>query len=554
MKRYSRLLLVILVVAIVGGAGFWFYQTRLAPASASSAASGTYTQIVQVRQGPLSSTVSVVGELDAVQSETLAFTHMNGTAKLAKLNVAAGNTVKKGQALASIDPAPYQQALDQAKSDLQASQKTLADLQAPPTALEIATDDLAIAQANYDLENAKQSVTDLQAPDLASLKNALLDAQDSLQQAELNQSLAERDSLAKSERDLSYAADWSQRRITELLALKHPNLEQTERVITRTNKLAEFKSELTQVQTQRGLEKQSLEAAKAKAQAAIDVAQKALDTAQAGGAKLDVAKAQLDIQTAQVAIAKAQDDRTKLDQGADPSALATAQANVDRDQLAVSDAQTALDGAQLIADFDGTVLQTNVNVGDQVTSSTTVLTVANLKGLQVVASIDETTIKRVASGQTAQITFDAFPGQTFQGKVLSIPLQGSLQNDVMVYEVPVSLEGADQLSLLVGMTANVKVQVGEAKNALLVPSMALQKVNGLYQVLVADSNDPKAQPVSVPVEVGLSDGTYTQITKGLNVGDGVVVEMQSTTGQSNNRFGGGFNIPFGGGGVRPQGR
>ncbi len=208
--------------------------------------------------------------------------------------------------------------------------------------------------------------------------------------------------------------------------------------------------------------------------------------------------------------------------------------------MAVSDAQAALDGTQLVASFDGTVLKTNLNVGDQVTSSTDVLTVANLKQLQVVASVDETTIKRLAEGQNAEITFDAFPGQTFKGKVLSIPLQGSLQNDVMVYDVPLSLEGADQLALLVGMTANVKVAVAEAQNALLVPSLALQKVNGLYQVLVPDASDPKGEPVSVPVEVGLSDGTYTQITKGLNVGDQVVVQMSSTTGQSNNRmFGGG---------------
>ena len=482
-----------------------------------------------------------MGELDAVQSETLAFSHMNGTAKLTKLNVAAGNTVQKGQVLANIDPAPYQQALDQAKSSLQASQKTLADLEAPPTDLEIATDDLAIAQANYDLENAKQSVSDLQAPDLASLQVALQDAKDSLQQAELDQSLAERDSLAKSERDNSYSVDWNQRRLRDLLALKHPNLEQQMRIITRTQSISDFKADLTRVQTQRQLEKTSKAAAIAKAQAAIVEAQKALDTAQAGGDALDVAKAQLDLQTAQVAIAKAKDDRSKLDQGADPSDLATAQANVDRDQLAVSDAQTALDGTQLIASFDGTVLQTNVNVGDQVNSTTLVLTVANLKQLQVTASVDETTIKRVATGQSAQITFDAFPGQTFQGKVLSIPLQGSLQNDVMVYQVPLSLEGVDKLSLLVGMTANVKVQVAEAKNALLVPSMALQKVNGLYQVLVADTGDPQAQPASVPVEVGLSDGTYTQVTKGLNEGDRVVVEMSSTTGQSTNRFGqGGF--------------
>ncbi len=194
-----------------------------------------------------------------------------------------------------------------------------------------------------------------------------------------------------------------------------------------------------------------------------------------------------------------------------------------------------------------------IRPGDAVTASTEILTVANLKELRVVASVDETTIKRLAAGQKAQITFDAFPGQSFAGQVLSIPLQGALQNDVMVYEVPLSLEGADKLALLVGMTANVKIAVAQAQNALLVPSMALQKVNGLYQVEVVNPSDPKGQGTSVPVEVGLSDGTYTQITKGLNVGDQVLVQMSASTGQSNNnRRGNDFGpVMVGPGGPQP---
>ena len=79
--------------------------------------------------------------------------------------------------------------------------------------------------------------------------------------------------------------------------------------------------------------------------------------------------------------------------------------------------------------------------------------------------------------------------------MLSVPLQGTLQNDVMVYEVPISLEGAEKLPLLVGMTANVEVETESAANALLVPSIALQRVNGQYQVLVPNPNDPKGAPV-----------------------------------------------------------
>ena len=71
-----------------------------------------------------------------------------------------------------------------------------------------------------------------------------------------------------------------------------------------------------------------------------------------------------------------------------------------------------------------------------------------------------------------------------------MPLQGSLQGGVMVYEVPISLEGAEKLPLLVGMTANVAIRTGQAENALLVPAMALQNVSGLYQVLVPNTSDP----------------------------------------------------------------
>ncbi len=76
-----------------------------------------------------------------------------------------------------------------------------------------------------------------------------------------------------------------------------------------------------------------------------------------------------------------------------------------------------------------------------------------------------------------------------------MPLQGALQGGVMVYDVPVSLEGAEALPLLVGMTANVAIDVGQAQNALLVPSMAVQTVGGLAQVLVPNASDP-ANPVA----------------------------------------------------------
>jgi HlyD family secretion protein len=276
---------------------------------------------------------------------------------------------------------------------------------------------------------------------------------------------------------------------------------------------------------------------------ALADAQEALAKAKAGGDKLTLAQAQLAVHEAEVSLQAAQEARQELDTGADATKLATAQAAVDKKRVAVSEAETALAGTQLVAPFDGTILETNVAAGDQMTASTTVLTLANLKTTQVVASVDETTIRQVSEGQTATITFDAFPGQSFTGKVLSVPLQGTLQGGVMVYDVPISLTGAEDLALLVGMTANVDIQVGQVTDALLVPTIALQQTNGLYEVQVPNTTDPSGAAETVPVEVGLSDGTYTQVTKGLNAGDSVLVQLQSTSSSGSSKaMGGSGNV------------
>jgi len=536
MKRTIRILLAAVLVAIAAG-GYWTYQSRAATTT-SSASGQTYTQIVKVTQGALNSSLSVVGQLAAEQSADLAFEQMSGAANLLTLTVQAGNVVTAGQVLATIDPAPYEQARDQAKSDLQAAEEALSDLQTPATALEIAQADVAVSKAKQALAQAQSNLADLKSPDLTSLRSAVQDAQDSLALLQLQATLADHDTLAKSERDLQYTVAWYQRRIAELQALSNPNAEQTAEIADDQVTLAAAQADLARVQVQRELARQSRAAELAKANVALADAQEALAEAQAGGDKLALAQAELAVHQAEVALQAAQEARADLDTGADAAKIAAAQAAVDKKRLTLADAEAALAGAQLVAPFDGTILQTNVSVGDQVTANTTILTLANLKTLQVVASVDETTIRQISAGQDASITFDAFPGQSFQGKVLSVPLQGSLQGGVMVYPVPVSLTGADNLALLVGMTANVEVQVGQAADALLVPTLALTKANGLYQVLVPNTTDPNGDPVAVPVEVGLSDGTYTQITKGLNPGDQVVVQVASTTGSSSNFPGG----------------
>lgn len=549
MKRVSKILWVALLIAAIGG-GYFFYRSRSAGSTASADSAATYTRVMAVTQGDLSSTLSVVGQLAAEQSASLSFEHLSGTTELATLTITAGAVVTQGQVLATINDAAYRLTLEQAKSDLQTAEETLADLQAPPTALEMAQADVMVASAEQMLEQAKADLAELSNADLTVLENAVKDAQDNLTLLQIQSEQAQRDSLAKSERDLQYSVHWYERRIEQLKALKNPTVEQTAELAEDEVKLADVRGDLASVQSQRELARQSRAAELAQKQVALAEAQAALAEAKAGGDKLSLAQAQLAVSQAAVALQSAQIARTELAEGAAATKLAAAQAAVDKKRLAVGEAQAALDGTQLVAPFDGTILETNAGEGDRVSANSTILTLANLKALRVVASVDETTIRQVSEGQAATITFDAFPGQSFTGTVLEVPLQGSLQGDVMIYSVPVSLTGAEGLTLLVGMTANVEIQVGAVTNALLVPTLALQQSNNRYQVLVPNTTDPNGAPEAVPVQIGLSDGTYTQVIKGLNVGDKVIVQLTASDSSSitfrGSRLGGGAMGGLGG--------
>ena len=145
--------------------------------------------------------------------------------------------------------------------------------------------------------------------------------------------------------------------------------------------------------------------------------------------------------TREVSLASAKDARAKLDEGADATEIATAQADVDKKRLAVTDAEAALAGTQLVAPFAGTVLKTNVKAGDIISANTAILTLADLQQLEVLASVDETTIRRVRRGSRRRSRSMRCRGRRW-GKVGEVPLQGTLQGGVMVYEVPISWTGA----------------------------------------------------------------------------------------------------------------
>jgi len=158
--------------------------------------------------------------------------------------------------------------------------------------------------------------------------------------------------------------------------------------------------------------------------------------------------------------------------------------------------------------------------------------------------VDETDIGLVQIGDQVSITFDAFPSRRFTGQVLEVPLQGNLVQNVLTYDVPVSLEGTDLSGLRPGMTANLTVVVGRRQDVLLVPALAVQIGENGYVVLVQDT--PEGPAVETPVQVGLSDGTYVEVVSGLIEGDQIVAQYEAADDQQNPFMGGMGGMPGGG--------
>ena len=276
-------------------------------------------------------------------------------------------------------------------------------------------------------------------------------------------------------------------------------------------------------------------------------AQETLTEIEAGPDPLDLLRAEIQVTQAEYSLAKAQETLAEIEAGYDPQELEMAQAKVVSAQAALEEAQAALEAATMVAPFDATVMSVGAEVGDLVSSNTIVVTLADLLNLRVLAVVDETDISLVEIGQEVEATFDAFPGHRFWGQVLEVPLQGRLVQNILTYEVPVSLEGTEEVALKPGMTANLNIVVGRRENALLVPAMAVQQGEEGYVVMVQDT--PQGPGVATPVKVGLSDGMYVEIVSGLIEGDRVVVEYQAAQEQFPG-FGGSI-IPGAGRMIRP---
>jgi HlyD family secretion protein len=245
-----------------------------------------------------------------------------------------------------------------------------------------------------------------------------------------------------------------------------------------------------------------------------------------------------------------------------------ATAQVSQLEATLAKAEANLRYSVITAPIDGVVVSRDYDVGQTVAASfqaPTLFTIAeDLTRMQLTCQVDEADIGQVQEGQTVRFSVDAYPEREFAGKVSQIRLSPQITNNVVTYPVIVEVENKD-LKLLPGMTADVRIQVAKAEEALRVPASALRfrpELLGMNGVQERSQGSPGGQGGPRPAGAqkaadrgrtarvylpptktggtlnavdfipGLTDGQYVEVRKGdLAEGEKIVVGLATSQGQ-----------------------
>jgi HlyD family secretion protein len=463
--RKFPIFLIPLILVLAGGGYAYTYWTQQKAQAATTSQQSSY-QTTTVRSGSLSISASGSGTLIAGKETQLSF---SASGKVANVHVKVGDQVSEGQVLAELESdSSLTVNLSSAQLNLDSAKQALQDLQDNAQA-NLANEELAVADAQRAADDAESALVEAGEPRCS---------QDTIN-AYYVAYMREKDNLDT----LKNAGNGTDYYLNTIVPAENST--------ARAYATWEYCNRYTQYEIDSSHANLTL------AQANLEEAKNTLVLLQANG-------------------------------GIDPIVFAQAENNVANSQIAYDQAQQKLQGTTLVAPFDGTIFSVAGEAGDEVGTSP-FITIADLLHPQVEFSVDETDIDKVAIGYTAQVVFDSFPDDLFNGTVVTINpalvssggyqvLQGWIQLDLSTIDNPPSL--------MEGMNASVEIIAASAENVLLVPVEAMRDLgDGQYAVFVVGSD---GQPRLTVVEVGLEDATYAEIKSGLSLGDVVTTGITET--------------------------
>jgi RND family efflux transporter MFP subunit len=266
-------------------------------------------------------------------------------------------------------------------------------------------------------------------------------------------------------------------------------------------------------------------------------------------AKINVEQAQMNLERAETPTTNS--SGTSVVSAPDPLDIEIKQFQLDQAKLNQEDAQKALDNATMVAPYDGWIGAVNISVGDIVNNNTAAIQILDPTQLEVDVLINEMDINNVKVGTPARVQITSIPGMNLTATVFAMSPTATVQGGVVNYMVKLNVEPpkptggtffnrsqtasvtTDSQNSSVstpvireGMSTTISIITAQSQNALMLPIRAIitQGRNSFVQLV-----DSEGKVEQHPIQTGLSNWQYVEVTSGLNEGDQVMVPVTSTT-------------------------
>ncbi len=509
-KFLTKKFIIWAVVLIAAGGAISYYAFGKKPA----------LNLITVARGDISEQVIVTGNTKAVQDISLAF---QTSGRISAVRVSVGDKVVSGEALAELDSSQLQGQLAQARANVDAAQAKLDSLRKGTRPEDIQITETAIAKSRQDLANDYNDV-------VAVLDDAYAKSTDAIQ----NQITALFTNTDGINPQLTFAVTDSQIQINA----------QSGRVLA-GNELNAWKNELTVLNSAVNPGQGTLDTAMKNGAAHLTAILNFLNTlmntltgspslnattltsyktsvataeSEVSGATTNVNSAAQAIASQKIAVKQEQDQLTLQLAGSTPEDIRAQQATVAQAQANVTVVQAQIDQVVIYSPINGTVTQEDAKVGQIASPNTTLISVISTDNLEIDANVPEVDIGKIAVGNLVSITLDAFPGETFTGRVIKIDPAETVVNGVVDFKVTVDFDKAD-LRIKSGLTTNLQIETKKKTGVLVVPEAAiLQTDSGTF---VKKYENGTANQVAVVLGIRDQNGNV-EIVSGVNEGDNLV--------------------------------
>jgi len=481
-KTKGKTIWIVSVLLILFAAGSYYYF-KIKPATQAASSSTTQTEVV--RRGNLTVSASGSGTLVTQTDATFGF-DTNG--QVTQVFVKIGDQVEAGQVLAQLDDTIAQMKYVEAQQALQELY----------SAASLATVKKEIGTAQ-DVEFAARTWLEyLISPEVVEAEEKVASAEQQLAAAQAEAKATPSDAANQQVKESEAALTYLREKLTQAWAYYEnvylpENFSQYERkgrtqvVVTYTDPYTgEVLPEIIKPST------------------------------------ADIAKARNDLAQAQATVTDDQVYLDVLNTGTIPEgATGTKLHDLYNAELAVKNAESAVDATKLIAPISGTVTALDVAIGAQGNTSSAV-TISQLNQPYVVdAYIDQTDWSMAKVGNKVNVTFTLLPEQSFPATVTTVYPELVSSNNSSLVHILVRLDQSISQDLPAGTGATVVVVGGEAQDVVLVPVGAIHKIdNGTYAVTTLQNG----KQVEQEVELGLQNDTYAEVKSGLEAGTLVVTK------------------------------